>query len=45
MDHARELVSGSFDLFTPRTAESTNDLVRKLTFITMMLGVVAGSLG
>jgi magnesium transporter len=48
VDHARELVNGSFDLFTTRTAEATNDLVRRLTFITMMLGVagaVAGIFG
>ena len=40
VDHARELVNGSFELFTTRTAEATNDLVRRLTFITVMLGVV-----
>ena len=40
VDHARELVNGSFELFTTRTAEATNDLVRRLTFITMMLGVI-----
>ena len=45
VDHARELVNGSFDLFTTRTAEATNDLVRRLTFITMMLGVIGAIAG
>src|SRR4051812_39483703 len=45
VDHARELVNGSFELFSTRTAESTNDLVRRLTFITMMLGVVGAVAG
>ncbi len=47
-DHARELIHGSFDLFSTRAAEATNDLVRRLTFITMLLGVsgaIAGILG
>ena len=44
-DHARELVDGSFELFTTRTAESTNDLVRRLTFITMLLGAVGAVAG
>jgi Mg2+ and Co2+ transporter CorA len=43
VDHARELVNGSFELFTTRTAEATNILVRRLTFVTVMLGVVGGS--
>jgi magnesium transporter len=45
IDHARDLVNGSFELFTTRTAESTNDLVRRLTFITMLLGVVGAVAG
>jgi magnesium transporter len=45
VDHARELVHGSFDLFTTRTAEQTNELVRRLTFITMLLGVVGAIAG
>ncbi|MET0744243.1 MAG: CorA family divalent cation transporter [Microvirga sp.] len=45
VDHARELVNGSFDLYTTRTAEATNDLVRRLTFVTMMLGVVGAIAG
>ncbi len=45
VDHGRELVNGSFELYTTRTAEATNDLVRRLTFITMMLGVVGAIAG
>jgi magnesium transporter len=40
VDHARELVNGSFELFATRTAEATNELVRRLTFVTMMVGIV-----
>ena len=45
VDHARELVNGSFELFTTRTAEATNDLVRRLTFVTVMLGMVGAVAG
>jgi magnesium transporter len=45
VDHARELVNGSFELFTTRTAEATNDLVRRLTFVTVMLGVIGAVAG
>jgi Mg2+ and Co2+ transporter CorA len=45
VDNARDLVNGSFDLFSTRTAESTNDLVRHLTFVTMLLGVVGAIAG
>jgi magnesium transporter len=45
VDHARDLVNGSFDLFSTRTAESTNDLVRRLTFVTMLLGAVGAIAG
>jgi Mg2+ and Co2+ transporter CorA len=45
VDHGRELVSGSFELFTTRTAEATNDLVRRLTFVTVMLGVIGAVAG
>jgi Mg2+ and Co2+ transporter CorA len=44
-DHARELVHGSFDLFSTRAAEATNDLVRRLTFVTMLLGVTGAIAG
>ncbi|MEZ0168799.1 magnesium transporter CorA family protein [Microvirga sp. TS319] len=45
VDHARDLVNGSFDLLTTRTAEATNDLVRRLTFVTLLLGVFSAIAG
>ena len=48
VDHARDLINGSFEPVTTRTAESTNHLVPRLTFVTMVLGAVgalAGVLG
>jgi magnesium transporter len=48
VENARDLVVGSFDLFTTRTAQRTNDTMRVLTFVTVLLGslaVVAGALG
>jgi Mg2+ and Co2+ transporter CorA len=45
VDHARDLVNGSFELFSTRTAESTNKLVRRLTFMTMLLGAVGAIAG
>ena len=44
----RELVVGSFELYTSRSAQRTNDTMRVLTFVTVLLGtlaVVAGVLG
>ena len=44
----RELVVGSFELYTSRSAQRTNDTMRVLTFVTVLLGtlaVVAGALG
>ena len=43
-----KLVVGSFELFTTRTAQRTNDTMKVLTFFTVLLGtlaVVAGVLG
>ena len=48
VEMARELVVGSFEVFTTRSAQRTNDTVRVLTFVTVLLGtlaVVAGALG
>lgn len=48
VENTRELVVGSFDLYTTRSAERTNDTMRALTFVTVLLGslaVVAGALG
>lgn len=45
---ARELVVGSFELFTTRSAQRTNETMRVLTFVTVLLGtlgVVAGAMG
>ena len=48
VENTRELVVGSFELFTTRTAQRTNDTMRVLTFYTVLLGtlaVLAGVLG
>jgi Mg2+ and Co2+ transporter CorA len=48
IENARELVVGSFELFTTRTAQRTNETMRVLTFVTVLLGslaVAAGVLG
>ncbi|MFC5571105.1 CorA family divalent cation transporter [Lysobacter yangpyeongensis] len=48
VEAARELVIGSFELFATHTAQRTNEIMRTLTFVTVLLGtlaVVAGVLG
>jgi len=45
VERARDLVLGSFDLFTSRTTERTNDLVKALTFITVAIGLCAAVAG
>ena len=48
VENARDLVVGTFELFATRTAQRTNDTMRVLTFVTVLLGslaVVAGALG
>jgi magnesium transporter len=48
VENTRQLVVGTFELFTTRSAERTNDTMRVLTFATVLLGslaVVAGTLG
>jgi len=48
IEHGHELVQGSFDLLTARLSESTNVLIRRLTFLSLMLGgigAVAGIFG
>lgn len=48
VENARDLVVGSFELFATRSAERTNDTMRALTFVTVLLGslaVMAGVLG
>ncbi|HYI42485.1 MAG TPA: CorA family divalent cation transporter, partial [Sphingomicrobium sp.] len=41
VEHTRDLVVGSFELFASRTAQQTNELVKVLTFITVILGASA----
>jgi len=38
IEHGRELMQSSFELFTTRTAETTNALIRRLTFLSVLLG-------
>ncbi|GAB3097098.1 magnesium/cobalt transporter CorA [Lysobacter terrae] len=48
VEAARQLVIGSFELFATHTAQRTNEIMRTLTFVTVLLGtlaVVAGVLG
>ena len=48
VDNTRELVVGSFELFTTRMAQRTNETMRVLTFVTVLLGslaVIAGVMG
>ncbi len=41
VEHGRDLMQSSFDLFTTRTAETTNMLIRRLTFLSVLLGGLA----
>jgi magnesium transporter len=48
VERARDLVTGSFELFTSRSSQQVNDLVKALTFLTAIIGfcaAVAGLLG
>lgn len=48
VERARDLATGSFELFTSRSGETTNSLVKILTFVTTITGfcaAVAGLLG
>ncbi len=45
IEHGRDLVQSSFDLFTTRTAETTNTLIRRLTFLSILLGAIGGVAG
>lgn len=45
IEHSRELVRGSFDLFATRIAEATNVLIRRLTFVSVALGVIGAAAG
>jgi Mg2+ and Co2+ transporter CorA len=41
VENARDLVVGSFELFSSKTAIATNDQMRVLTFVTVVLGMLA----
>jgi LPXTG-motif cell wall-anchored protein len=45
VEHTRDLIIGSFELFTSRSAQQTNDLVRALTFFTVIIGTTAAVAG
>jgi magnesium/cobalt transport protein CorA len=48
IENARELLIGSFDIFMTQTGQRTNDVMRILTIITVILlpaGVIAGVMG
>lgn len=45
VEHARELVIGSFELFSSQTALRTNDAMRGLTFVTVVTGLLATLVG
>jgi Mg2+ and Co2+ transporter CorA len=41
LESARDLVVGSFDLIATRSAQSTNETMRTLTFVTVLMGILA----
>lgn len=41
LDNARDLVIGSFELLSTRAAQKTNDTMRALTFVTVLMGSLA----
>lgn len=48
IEHTRDLVVGTFELFASRTVQQTNELVRVLTFLTAVIGfcaLIAGVFG
>lgn len=45
VEHLHDLVVGSFELFTSRTSQVTNDLVKALTFLTVVIGLCAAIAG
>ena len=45
VERARDVVVGSFDLFTSKTAQDTNELVKALTFFTVVIGFTAAIAG
>jgi Mg2+ and Co2+ transporter CorA len=45
VERSRDVVVGSFELFTSRTSQQTNDLVKVLTFLTAIVGFCAAIAG
>jgi Mg2+ and Co2+ transporter CorA len=48
LDTVREMIIGSFDIFMTRTAQETNDIMKRLTLVSVLLlpaAVVAGVMG
>lgn len=45
VEHLHDLVVGSFELFTSRTTLDTNELVKALTFLTVIIGLCAAVAG
>ena len=48
VEHAREMVIGTFELFMTGTSQSTNDTMKVLTLVTVLvglMGVIAGTMG
>lgn len=45
VERGRDLVASSFDLLTSRTSQDTNELVKMLTFVTVITGVFAAVAG
>lgn len=45
VENSRELVIGCFELFSSRTALSTNETMRRLTFLTLLIGILAVAAG
>jgi magnesium transporter len=45
VENSRDLVIGSFELFSSRTALSTNETMRRLTFLTVLIGTLAVAAG
>ncbi|MDQ3139971.1 MAG: hypothetical protein M3Q15_04535 [Pseudomonadota bacterium] len=45
VERSRDVVVGSFDIYTARASQQTNDLVKALTFITAIIGVCAAVAG
>ena len=48
VDTAREMIAGSFDIFMSRTSQATNDIMKRLTIVSVLLlpaVVIAGVMG